>query len=81
MGWLDVGTDAAAAVEALNATNPTVKVNPVRGALGGLLVNDSALADAVPGGPLEAFAKWYAALPPSDDVPAPPPPRPPRKPR
>jgi len=81
MGWLDVGTDAVAPLELLNADSPSVRINPVRGALGGLLVNDSALADAVPGGPLEAFFEWYAALSPSNDVPAPPSPRPPRKPR
>ena len=79
MGWLAVTDKQRASLAAFNTGS--VRVNLVRGTQGGWLACDDALSDAVPGGPLEQFAEWYAALSPSNDVPAPPPPRPPRKPR
>lgn len=79
MAWLSVTDEQRAAVLALNETSPGVRVNVVRGTLGGWLACDDALPEAVEGGPLEHFAAWYSALTPTDDVPAPRPPRPARK--
>ncbi|NCA15291.1 MAG: hypothetical protein EBS89_14445 [Proteobacteria bacterium] len=76
MGWLSVTDQQRDAVSDLNSTSNGVRVNVVRGTEGGWLANADALADAVPGGPLEQFAAWYASLTPTDDVPAPRPPRP-----
>lgn len=76
MAWLAVTDEQRTAVAALNTGD--TRVNVTRGTHGGWLVNADALVDAVPGGPLEEFAAWYATLTPTDDVPAP---RPPRKPR
>lgn len=76
MSWLSVTDQQRDAVAALNSTSNGVRVNVVRGTEGGWLANADALADAVPGGPLEQFAEWYASLTPTDDVPAPRPPRP-----
>jgi NAD dependent epimerase/dehydratase family enzyme len=77
MGWLAVTDEQRASLAAFNTGS--VRVNVVRGTQGGWLVCDDALAEAVPGGPLENFAAWYSWLTPSDDVPALPPPRPPRR--
>jgi hypothetical protein len=74
MGWLAVTDEQRASLAAINTGS--VRVNVVRGTQGGWLACDDALAEAVPGGSLAQFAAWYAALTPSDDVPAP---RPPRK--
>lgn len=81
MAWLSVTDEQRAAVLELNKTAAGVRVNVVRGTLGGWLACDDALPEAVEGGALEHFAAWYAALTPSDDVPAPPPTRPKPKPR
>lgn len=81
MGWLAVTAEQRDAVLALNETAGDVRVNVVPATLGGWLAWDDALPEAVEGGALEHFAAWYAALTPSDDVPAPPPPRPKPKPR
>jgi len=72
MGWLAVTESQRGGLESLNAVSPEVRVNVVRGSQGGWLANDSALSEAVAGGYLQHFAAWYAALTPSDDVPAPP---------
>ena len=74
MGWLAVIDEQRASLAALNTGS--VRVNVVRGTHGGWLACDDALDEAVPGGPLAQFAEWYAALTPSDDVPALRPPRP-----
>jgi len=71
MGWLEVTDEHRASLAAINTGS--VRVNVVRGTHGGWLACDDALDEAVPGGPLAQFAEWYAALTPSDDVPAPPP--------
>lgn len=78
MGWLAVTDEQRASLAAINTGS--VRVNVVRGTQGGWLACDDALAEAVPGGPLEHFADWYSWLTPSDDVPAPPK-RPERKPK
>ena len=77
MGWLSVTDEQRASLAAINTGS--VRVNVVRGTLGGWLACDDALAEAVPGGPLEHFADWYSWLTPSDDVPAPPASRRPRR--
>lgn len=79
MGWLAVTDKQRTALQFINTDS--VRVNVIRGSAGGWLVNADAVPHAVSGGLLEAFADWYAALVPSDDVPAPQPQRPPRKPR
>ena len=71
MGWLSVTEEQRAAMDALNADSPEVRVNLVRGTQGAWLANDAALGEAREGGYLEHFAAWYAALAPSNDVPAP----------
>lgn len=73
MGWLAVTDEQRAALAPLNALSPEVRVNVVRGTLGGWLANDSALSEAQEGGYLAHFAEWYAGLSPSEDTPAPPP--------
>lgn len=78
MGWLSVTDEQRNAVNAINAVSSGVRVNLAKGTQGGWLANADALADAVPGGPLEQFADWYSWLTPTDDVPAPRPPRPKR---
>jgi hypothetical protein len=75
MAWLAVTDEQRTALQSINTDS--VRVNVIRGNAGGWLVNADAAPDAVPGGLLEAFADWYAALVTSDDVPAPRP----RKPR
>lgn len=76
MGWLSVTTEQRDALENINADCPFVCVNVIKGTAGGWIVNDDAMADTLPGGPLEHFATWYESLTPSDDVPAPRLPRP-----
>jgi hypothetical protein len=69
MGWLTVTDGQRASLAAFNTGS--VRVSVVRGKQGGWLACDDALTDAVPGGPLQRFAEWYAALTPTDDEPAP----------
>lgn len=76
MAWLAVSDEQRTSVEQINASSPFIRVNIIKGAAGGWIVNADALSDAVPGGPLDHFAAWYASLTPTSDVPAPRPPRP-----
>jgi hypothetical protein len=79
MAWLSVTNEQRDALASLNSDSPSVRVNAIKGAMGGWLACDDAIPYAVDGGPLEHFAEWYALLTPSADVPAPRPPRPSRK--